>query len=87
MTGLPKHKPFNPNCSCVTGHYECWNCRKTELEAIEKNLTPAQREYDRLAMNGWRRDDDDYEAECCSCHINAPCGFCTREIEEDEVLK
>lgn len=74
----PQAKPNDPNCYCVTGNYECWNCRKPKLEAIERRLTPAEREYDRLAMAGWRNDDDrDYGPSSCSCHINAPCGYCT----------
>lgn len=74
---LPKAKA-DPRCSCVTGQYECWNCRKPELEEIERRLTPAQREYDRLALAGWRNDDgyDGREPECCSCHISTPCGYC-----------
>ena len=72
---LPQAKPHDPKCSCVTGQYECWHCRKPKLEAIERRLTPAQREYDRLALSGWRNEDD-RETECCSCHISAPCGYC-----------
>lgn len=69
-------KKIDPKCSCVNGQYECWYCRKPKLEAIERRLTPAQREYDRLALAGWPKDDD-YDGEtCCSCHISAPCGHC-----------
>ena len=78
MTRFPRAKN-DPRCSCVEGQYECWYCRKPKLEAIERRLTPAEREYDRLAMTGWRTDDD-YDAYdgpgCCSCHISAPCGYC-----------
>ena len=77
---LPTAKS-DPLCSCVTGQYECWYCRKPKLEAIERRLTPAQRAYDRLALAGWRSDDD-YEADCCSCHISAPCGYCTSHCIE-----
>ena len=80
MTRLPISKSHDPKCSCVTGHYECWHCRKPKLEAIERRLTPAQREYDRLAMAGWRSDDDEYGS--CSCHINPPCSFCMRDGAE-----
>ena len=67
-------KKADPNCSCVTGNYECWNCRKVKLAAIYRNMTPAQREYDLLALAGW--PSDDYECSGCSCHINPPCSFC-----------
>ncbi|MFG6566717.1 hypothetical protein [Sulfitobacter sp. 1A13679] len=83
MIRLPQAKPHDPKCSCVTGHYECWHCRKPKLEAIERRLTPAQREYDRLALAGWPKDEDDYrEADCCSCHINAPCSYCENHCAE-----
>lgn len=81
MVRLPIAKPNDPKCSCVTDQYECWHCRKPKLEAIERNLTPAQREYDRLAMAGWPKDSDDYESGC-SCHLNAPCSHCTSHCFE-----
>lgn len=86
---LPRAKPADPKCSCVTGQYECWNCRKPKLEAIERRLTPAQREYDRLAMSGQLGRLDDYDdgaaPSSCSCHINAPCGYCENHcIDCDE---
>lgn len=83
---LPRAKPHDPKCSCVTGQYECWHCRKPKLEAIKRRMTPAQHEYDRLALAGWRRDDDDdgSVADSCSCHINPPCNFCTSQSDDDE---
>ena len=77
---LPIHKAHDPKCSCVTGKYECWHCRKPKLDKIYRNLTPAQQEYDRLALAGWPKDD--WEAQSCSCHINPPCNFCMREADE-----
>lgn len=77
MIRLPQSKPHAPKCSCVRGHYECWHCRKPKLEAIERKLTPAQREYDRLALAGWKSDDDYEGPGSCTCHINPPCNYCT----------
>lgn len=79
MVRLPQAKPHDPKCSCVTGQNECWHCRKPLLEAIERRLTPAEREYDRLAMAGWPKNDTyaDQDPQGCSCHINPPCGYCT----------
>ncbi|GGA00199.1 hypothetical protein GCM10011408_21350 [Dyella caseinilytica] len=34
----------------------------------------SERAYDEYVANG--RD-------CCSCHINAPCGYCTRQSDEE----
>ena len=78
--GSPKHKPHDPKCSCVDGQYECWHCRKPLLDAIWRRMTPAQRDYDRLALAGWPKDDYDYP--CCSCHISAPCSFCESQCAE-----
>lgn len=39
----------------------------------------ADRQYDRYVT---RMPDD--ERQGCSCHINPPCGFCTREADEEE---
>ena len=36
----------------------------------------AEAERDRLL-------DEADEADCCSCHINPPCGFCTREADAE----
>lgn len=36
----------------------------------------AQAEHDRLM-------DEDTDGDGCSCHISPPCGYCTRQTEED----
>jgi hypothetical protein len=80
----PRHKANDPKCSCVDGQYKCWHCRNLILDAIIARQTPAQREYDRLAMSGWRPDDDhDYESGGCSCHLRAPCSFCMSKDDEE----
>lgn len=76
----PKSKPNDPKCSCVDGQYECWHCRKPILDRIIANQTPAEREYDRLALAGWPKDEDGES--CCSCHINPPCSHCTNHCVE-----
>ncbi len=79
----PKRKVNDPNCSCVDGQYQCWHCRKPILDAIIARQTPEQAEYDRLALAGWRSEDDDWhDGECCSCHINAPCRYCENHCAE-----
>jgi hypothetical protein len=72
MIHLPIAKS-DPKCMCVTGQYECWRCRKPKLDAIIARQTPKEAEYDRLAMGGWREDEDDGG---CSCHISPPCSYC-----------
>lgn len=84
---LPAAKA-DPKCGCVTGFYECWHCRKPKLQRIWNNMTPEQRAYDRYVAPGmaaqFDRDRYDFEPQGCSCHINPPCSFCTREADEDE---
>jgi len=72
----------NGDLYCGT-HWDCGKCTREMNEAAMRRLTPAQREYDRLALAGW--PDDDREPEGCSCHINPPCSYCTRDIDEDPV--
>lgn len=38
----------------------------------------ADREYDRYVTRF-----EDREPECCSCHISAPCSFCTHQTEDE----
>jgi ABC-type transporter lipoprotein component MlaA len=38
----------------------------------------ADREYDRHVTRV-----PEPEADCCSCHLSAPCSFCTREADEE----
>lgn len=54
----------------------------TEYQALSEALprlralkVAADREYDRYVTR---------EPECCSCHISAPCGYCTRQTEDEE---
>lgn len=39
----------------------------------------AERAYDAHVTRPPREDDGG-----CSCHLNAPCGWCTRQVDEDE---
>lgn len=39
----------------------------------------ADRDYDRYVTR-----DREPSADGCSCHINPPCGYCTRETEDEE---
>lgn len=70
------------------------------IRGYEADLRHARQEYEALsrAMPDFRSymankavEYDRYvtrlrepEPDCCSCHINPPCGFCTRQTDEDE---
>lgn len=45
------------------------------LPRLRDLKSAADREYDSYVTR---------ERECCSCHISAPCGFCTSQSDEDE---
>ncbi|WP_458788947.1 hypothetical protein [Dyella jiangningensis] len=45
-----------------------WN----EIKSLKASR---DRAYDEYVTN---------QHECCSCHISAPCSYCTRELDEDE---
>lgn len=46
---------------------EAWS----EIKSLKASR---ERAYDEYVTN---------PPECCSCHISAPCSYCTREIDED----
>ena len=56
--------------------YRALSDRLPRMRAL---LAEADQLYDRYVTR-----DRDHDAEGCSCHINPPCGFCTRQSEEDE---
>lgn len=75
-----------PNIMCKYGDNNCgvyYYCDKCEREAralAYKRLTPQQKAYDKMVDPlGAYHEDFDYG---CSCHISAPCSYCTRETED-----
>lgn len=61
-------------------YYDCGLCAREKRARAYRNLTPAQKAYDRHVdpMGAYHTD---FEAGC-SCHLNAPCSYCTRETEQ-----
>lgn len=70
-------------------YYDCGRCKAEKHKRIWRNMTEAERNYDRhvdplgaytsgLSAPGGDREvwSDRDEARGCSCHINAPCSFC-----------
>ena len=58
--------------------YDRFVARKIPQGATWGPETAAGREAEQF-----RRMDDEAEAEGCSCHLSAPCSYCTRDIEEE----
>lgn len=61
--------------------YDCGRCAREKRARAYQRLTPEQKAYDRYVdpANAYHTD---FEAGC-SCHINAPCSHCTREINDE----
>lgn len=67
---------------CTKGYHTCSEC----LERFERKLTLRESNYDTWAKARRWGSVDDYspgEVSGCSCHINPPCSWCTRDIEEE----
>lgn len=90
----------NERCGCVRGedgtlHYECAKHLEEFREKVRQktrySMTPEQRAYDDWIQSkrtnyalsvvlGLNPDEPD----CCSCHISAPCGYCTKDVDNKE---
>jgi hypothetical protein len=87
---LPSQKA-DPRCSCVTGHYECGFCRGIKRQRIWNQMSAKDRAYDRyvdpanssVLDAGMSVDLAEYERGC-SCHLSAPCSFCTSQSESGQ---
>lgn len=73
-------KKADKRCSCVTGQYECGFCRGPRLRRIWASMTDQERDYDRYVAHAPL--DDESGERGCSCHLRAPCNFCTDQSEE-----
>ena len=67
--------------TCGDGYYCDYCTRRIRVEAW-KNATPASRSYDRQMEPGMAHALDQIP-QGCSCHISAPCGYCTSLTEEE----
>lgn len=66
-------------CGCVPNNYMCGNHKRQRRAAAYQKLTPEQKDYDNhVDPRGWYHNDF---PSGCSCHIMAPCGYCTRDVE------
>jgi len=87
----PKPRKDDPRCGCVEGQYQCGFCRGIERQKIWNRMSEKDRAYDRhfdphnsATLDAGRDVDLDAYERGCSCHINPPCSYCTRDTEEDE---
>jgi hypothetical protein len=83
---------FRLKCGCIpdaSGYGYCGECTRKLRLKIWNGLSEGQRQYDRQfggeEIAELERDyTHTYEQTCCSCHINAPCGYCESKNEDDE---
>ena len=52
----------------------------SQWDRIKSVMGATDREYDRYVTRG--REDD--EPQGCSCHLSAPCSWCTSQTDEDD---
>ena len=77
-----------PGCTCgpePVQHDGCFLCQRARRAAAYKRLTSTQRMYDDFVdpLNAYHQN---FPPEC-SCHINPPCSYCTRDIGESKALE
>jgi hypothetical protein len=91
VSHLNPTKKDDPRCSCVPGMYQCGWCSAIERQRIWRRMSPEDRAYDRYVdpansavLDSERGLDLDRIVQGCSCHINPPCSYCTRETDDQE---
>lgn len=63
-------------------YYDCDRHAREKRAQAYRRLTPAQKAYDReVDPAGAYHTEFEHG---CTCHINAPCSYCTREVSDDE---
>ncbi len=76
--------------SCDKAYYTCGRCQRIIHKQSWNRLSKEQKDYDRMVdplgayTSGLSAPGGDYEEDCCSCHINPPCGYCERKNNDDE---
>ena len=72
-------------CGCIvtdaSGFGYCGECTRKLRSKIWKNMSEKRKNYDRhfAPEQSAELDEGPFEPEGCSCHIDAPCSFCTGE--------
>lgn len=61
--------------------YDCGLCTREKRARAYSRLTPQQKAYDKFVDPAGAYHED-FPAEC-SCHICAPCSYCTTQTRDD----
>lgn len=61
--------------------YDCGRCAREKRARAYRQLTPEQKAYDRMVdpLGAYHTDFE----QGCSCHISAPCSFCTSSADTE----
>lgn len=86
-------------CGCepdASGYGYCGECTRKLREKIWKGMSEKKKRYDRQFAPEQSKGLDDAKDKafdeamddiehntCCSCHINPPCSYCTRDIDNE----
>ena len=72
-------------CGCVVGQYWC-----SKHDIYTGNTPPwgagSRRSKQSARVYNEEIDNPDIEyrkPDCCSCHLGAPCGYCTQDMDKD----
>ena len=76
-----KHFCHSGDKACEEGYWYCGKCERASRASAYKNMTEAQKAYDRYVdpLCAYRTDFP----QGCSCHISPPCNVCLNMTEED----
>ena len=79
MSANPIHVCKHGEVDCGV-HYDCGKCARQKRAAAYRRLTPAQKAYDDY-VDPIGAYHENFPSGC-SCHINPPCGYCTRDTDD-----
>lgn len=77
------------SCGCTpdaSGYGYCGKCVAALRAKIWKNMSEERKNYDRHfdPKGSAELDNNERYSECCSCHINPPCSYCTSKNEDED---
>ncbi len=82
---------YKLSCGCTpdaSGYGYCGKCVAALRAKIWREMPEDKKDYDRYfdpaGSAELDRDRNETDNQCCSCHINPPCSYCTSKSEDDE---
>lgn len=86
---------YRLSCGCIpdaSGYGYCGKCTMALRKKIWAKMTDGEKDYDRRfggaeiaeLESEYNRDRNETDNQCCSCHINPPCSYCTSKGEDED---